>query len=132
MHILAHISLYSAYTADEDSLVVLDNMGDALLNTLQRVFPYVVPIAPRSEKTRSIFCTEKMHSIRHGGRNIRKVGRSRNISCQVTEQKLKDVKAKGKMTNRDPATYGYSMMAAVIREAAAEAMAQDADEYGTY
>ena len=38
-------------------------------------------------------CTEKVHSIRHAVRNIRQVGRSRNITCQVTKAKLKDGKA---------------------------------------
>jgi hypothetical protein len=76
--------------------------------------------------------TEKVHSIMHGSRNLKKVGRSRNISTQTTESKLKDVKAKGHMTNRDPATYGYSIMAAEIREAAAQQMAIDADQYGMY
>jgi hypothetical protein len=68
----------------------------------------------------------------HGSRNLKMVARSRNISTQTTESKLKDIKAKGHMTNRDPATYGYSIMAAEIREAAAQQMAIDADQYGMY
>ena len=110
----------------------LDRKGQALLNTLERVFPYRVKLAPRSNESRSTWCTEKVHSIVHGSRNLKKVGRSKNISCQTTESKLKDVKAKGHMTNRDPATYGYSIMAAEIREAAAQQMAIDADQYGMY
>jgi hypothetical protein len=120
------------HTADDDTHADLDRKGKALLNTLERVFPYRVKIAPRSDESRSIWNTEKVHSILHGSRNLKKVGRSRNISCQVTESKLKDVKAKGHMTNRDPATYGYSIMAGAIREAAAQQMAIDADQYGMY
>jgi len=117
---------------DDDSLSRLDDMGEALIQTLQRVFPYTVKLAPRSGLTRSIWCTEKVHSILHGSHNIRQVGRSRNISCQVTEAKLKDAKAKGTMTNKNPATYGYSIMFAEVRECAARQMAQDADQFGTY
>ena len=120
------------HTADDNTHEDLDRKGQALLNTLERVFPYRVKLAPRSNESRSTWCTEKVHSIVHGSRNLKKVGRSKNISCQTTESKLKDVKAKGHMTNRDPATYGYSIMAAEIREAAAQQMAIDADQYGMY
>lgn len=107
-------------------------MGEALLDTLQRVFPYTVKLAPRSALTRSIWCTEKVHSIVHGSRNLRCVGRSRNITCQVTESRLKGLKAKGHMTNRHQATYGWSIMRAEIRECAAQEMARQADARGAH
>ena len=44
--------------------------------------------------------------------------------------RLKDVKGKAHMSNLDPATYGYSIMAAEIWETAAQDMAVDADRYG--
>ena len=107
-------------------------MGNELIATLQRVFPYRVKVAPRSDKTRSVWSTEKVHSIIHGARNIEQMGRSRNISCQPTECKLKDVKGKGHLTNKNPATYGFSIMNAEAREASGQQMAQDADELGAY
>ena len=91
-------------------------MGEALLDTLQRVFPYTVKLSSQSQQTRSIWCTEKVHSILHGSHNLRRVGRSRNITCQVTESRLKALKAKGHMTNRNPDTYGMSIMRAEVRE----------------
>ena len=122
--------LYRAEEADDDSNARLTTMGNDLIDTLQRVFPYRVKVAPRSDKTRSIWCSEKVHSIVHGARNIEEMRRSRNISCQPTECKLKDVKGKGHLTNRNPATYGFSIMNAEAREASAQQMAQDADELG--
>ena len=109
-------------------------MGEALLDILERVFPYTVKLSAQSEsaQTRSIWCTEKVHSVVHGSRNLRGVGRSRNITCQVTESRLKGLKAKGHMTNRDPATYGLSIMRAEVRECAAQEMAREADSRGTY
>ena len=118
--------------ADGASHTRLDSMGEALLDTLQRVFPYTVKLAPRSALTRSIWCTEKVHSIVHGSRNLRAVGRSRNITCQVTESRLKGLKAKGHMTNRHQATYGWSIMKAEIRECAAQEMARQADARGAH
>ena len=124
--------MYRADELDEDSNAQMDTKGRNLIETLQRVFPYTVKVAPRSDKTRSVWSTEKVHSILHGSRRIEDMGRSRNISCQPTECKLKDVKAKGHMTNRNPATYGYSIMQAEAREASAQQMAQDADENGEF
>lgn len=118
--------------ADDVSHARLDSMGEALLDTLERVFPYTVKLAAQSAQTRSIWCTEKVHSVVHGSRNLRSVGRSRNITCQVTESRLKGLKAKGHMTNRDPATYGLSIMRAEVRECAAQEMAREADSRGMY
>jgi hypothetical protein len=122
--------LYRAEESDDDSNARLTTMGNDLIDTLQRVFPYRVKVSPASDITRSVWSTEKVHSIIHGARNIEEMGRSRNISCQPTECKLKDVKGKGHLTNRNPATYGFSIMNAEAREASAQQMAQDADEQG--
>ena len=107
-------------------------MPQTEIATLQRVFPYRVKVTHNSDKTRSVWNTEKVHSIVHGARNIEEMGRSRNISCQPTECKLKDVKGKGHLTNKNPATYGFSIMNAEAREASGQQMAQDADELGAY
>jgi len=93
---------------DDDSNSRLTTMGNDIMDTLQRVFPYRyrVTVAPKSDITCSVcqWSTEKVHSIVHGARNIEEMGRSRNISCQPTECKLKDVKGKGHLTNKNPAS----------------------------
>ena len=121
---------YRAEESDDGTLPNLDRKGRDLLVTLETVFPHKIRLSQTI--TRSMFCTEKVHSVTHGSHTIKHMGRSRNVSCQVTECKLKDVKAKGHMTNRDPATYGFSIMQAEARESSARMMAQDADELGTH
>ena len=107
--------------------------GVDLLDTLQKVFQYAVKLPGKGNRaTRSMWCNEKVHSILHGSRNIRQVGRSKNITCQVTESRHKTVKAKGHMTNRNPATYGLSILNAEARDSAAQLMAQDADALGMH
>ena len=66
----------------------------------------------------------------HGSYNIRKVGRSKNITCQATESKHRDIKAKGHMTNKKPGEYCKGVMQGEARESAAQRMVQDADERG--
>ena len=121
---------YRAEESDDGTVPNLDRKGRDLLTTLETVFPHKVRLSQTI--TRSMFCTEKCHSVTHGSHTIEHMGRSRNVSCQVTECKLKDVKGKGHMTNRDPATYGFSIMQAEARESSARMMAQDADELGTH
>ena len=80
--------LYRQPESDEDnSLPRLEERGMDLLDTLQTVFPYTVKLPGKANRaTRSMWCNEKVHSILHGSRNIRQVGRSKNITCQVTVQ----------------------------------------------
>ena len=124
--------LYRQPESDEDSsLPRLEEMGKELLSTLQTVFPFTVKVAGKSNtETRSMWCNEKVHSILHGSRNIRSVGRSKNITCQVTESKHRDIKAKGHMTNKKPGEYCKGIMLGEARESAAQRMVQDADERG--
>ena len=72
-----------------------DEMGVDLLDTLQKVFSFTVKLPGKGNRTRSMRCNEKVHSILHGLYNIRQVGRSKNITCQVTESRHKTVEAKG-------------------------------------
>ena len=120
--------MYLRVIADNASHARLDAMGEALLDTLHPVFPYTVKMSSQSQQIRSIWCTEKVHFILYCSHNLRRVGRSRNITCQVTESRLKALKAKGHMTNRNPDTYGMSsIMRAEVRECAAQEMAREAD-----
>ena len=124
--------LYRQPESDEDSsLPRLEEMGKELLSTLQTVFPFKVKLSAHGNSTfRSMWCNEKVHSIVHGSRNIRQVGRSKNITCQVTESKHRDIKAKGHMTNKKPGEYCKGIMQGEARESAAQRMVQDADERG--
>ena len=124
--------LYRQPESDEDSsLPRLEEMGKELLSTLQTVFPFSVKLAGKSNTAiRSMWCNEKVHSIVHGSYNIRKVGRSKNIACQATESKHRDIKAKGHMTNKKPGEYCKGVMQGEARESAAQRMVQDADERG--
>lgn len=124
--------LYRQPESDEDSsLPRLEEMGKELLSTLQTVFPFTVKLTGTSKTaSRSMWCNEKVHSVVHGSRNIRRVGRSKNITCQVTESKHRDIKAKGHMTNKKPGEYCKGVMQGEARESAAQRMVQDADERG--
>ena len=126
--------LYRQQESDEDSsLPRLEAMGKELLSTLQTVFPFTVKIAWQSKiATRSMWCNEKVHSIVHGSRNIRRVGRSKNITCQVTESKHRVIKAKGHMTNKKPGEYCKGVMQGEARDSAAQRMVQDADALGIH
>ena len=53
--------LYRAEEADDDSNARLTRMGNELIATLQRVFPYRVKIAPRSDKTSSVWTLTLEH-----------------------------------------------------------------------
>ena len=57
---------------------------------------------------------------------------SKKITCQGTESRHKTVKAKGHMTNRNPATYGLSILNTKARDSATQMMAQDTDTSATY
>ena len=78
---------------DEAALARLSDMGRALLISLERVFPFRVRLSATT--TRSMWCTEKVHSILHAPRLIRQCGRSKNVTCQVTEARHTGVKVKG-------------------------------------
>ena len=55
---------------------------------------------------------------------------SKNITCQVTESRHREIKAKGHMTNKKPGEYCLGVMRGEARESAAQRMVQDADERG--
>ena len=113
---------------DDDDIDRLTDMGKALLTTLENVFPFKVTGA---SGLRSMWSNEKVHSILHAPRTLRRMGRSQNVSCQVTETRHKGVKRKGSRTNRNPGTAGLSLMKAELRESACQRMADALDETGT-
>ncbi len=93
----------------DDDVSRLTDMGEALLSTLVRVFPFKVRVGRVS--FRSMWCNEKVHSILHAPRTLVRMGRSQNVSCQVTETSHKGVKRKGSRSNRNISepccTYSY-------------------------
>lgn len=58
---------------DDDDVARLTDMGKALLGTLERVFPFKVRYGKYTE--RSMWCTEKVHSILHVPRTLQRMGR---------------------------------------------------------
>ena len=115
---------------DDDDVAQLTAMGKALLSTLERVFPFKVRVGKGGEYLRSMWCNEKIHSILHAPRTLVRMGRSQNVSCQVTETMHKGVKKKGSRTNRNPGTSGMSIMKTELKEAACQRMADALDETG--
>ena len=111
---------------DDDDVERLTDMGRALLGTLESVFPFQVKVGRFT--WRSMWCNEKVHSILHAPRTLERMGRSQNVSCQVTETSHKGVKRKGARTNRNPATAGMSIMKTQLREAASQRMGDALDE----
>ena len=117
---------------DDDDIDRLTDMGKALLTTLEQVFPFKVRVGTtEASGFRSMWSNEKVHSILHAPRTLRRMGRSQNVSCQVTETRHKGVKRKGSRTNRNPGTAGLSLMNAEMRESACQRMADALDETGT-
>jgi hypothetical protein len=114
---------------DDDDVAQLTAKGQALLSTLERVFPFKVRIGS-GDVWRSMWCNEKVHSILHAPRTIVRMGRSQNVNCQVTESSHKTVKRKGSRTNRNPGTSGMSIMKTQLRESACYRMADHLDATG--
>ena len=121
--------LYRKEEPDESDVERLTAMGKELLKTLERTFPFRVKIG-NGLATRSMWCNEKVHSILHAPRNLMRMGRSKNISCQVTETRHKSIKLKGTKTNRKPGTMGLSIMKQEVRESAMEGLAMKMDRHG--
>ena len=95
----------------------LDEMGKDLLENMKATFLHF------AEKTdKSVWCTEKIHSILHANENIKLSGRSWNSDTQVTEMKHKTIKVKAKNTNNQH-TFGLSLLLSEMRADAVKALA---------
>jgi hypothetical protein len=126
--------LYRKEEPDEGDTERLAAMGQKLLTTLETVFPFKVIVGfkrilqPGERQTlRSMWCNEKIHSILHGPRNLMRMGRSKNFSCQVTELRHKGIKIKALKSNKNPASIGYSILYQELRDSALVNMAQYLD-----
>ena len=58
---------------DDDDVARLTDMGKALLSTLERVFPFTSRYGKYT--VRSMWCNEKVHSILHVPRTLKRMGR---------------------------------------------------------
>jgi hypothetical protein len=58
---------------DDDVVARLTDMGKALLVTLEKVFPFQVRYGKYT--LRSMWCNEKVHSILHVPRTLKRMGR---------------------------------------------------------
>jgi len=129
-------SMYRSRTLQDTQVQDMDEKGEALLETLQRVFPHFV-ITTRKDGTvvrRSKWCTEKTHSIKHGGSNYRSAGRCRNYTVQALETQHKfAVKAVAPNTNNQAAV-GESILLSNIRRESSEsqALASQIDRTGMW
>ena len=93
-------------------IVTLDTKSRQALDTLhwrlQRMIPYSVTLA--GGRQRSVWCTEKAHSMTHLGDNYHTVDRIRTATTQVTETRMKSaVKTKACKTNNQ-ASFGQSLL----------------------
>ncbi len=79
--------MYRAEALHVTEIKQLDTMGHNALENLQKVFPYGV--WHKNGTFRSLFCTEKQHSMTHWADNYTTVGCIRIISTTVTETRMK-------------------------------------------
>ena len=107
--------LYRQGDINAPALDVLDTMGRDLLDSLPVIFQHV-----SATTGKSVWCTEKVHSILHARENIKRSGRCRN--AQVTEMKHKTIKEKARNTNNQR-TFGLSLLISELRADAAAALA---------
>jgi hypothetical protein len=71
---LSWYHLYRKPEPDEDDVARLTDMSEALLSTLEHVFPFKVRVG-KNGTMRSMWCNEKVHSILHAPRTLRRMGR---------------------------------------------------------
>jgi hypothetical protein len=100
--------MYRARNLTEDETQHLDVKGKEVLRTLVSAFPqHGVTLSDGT--FRSAFCGEKPHSILHGGRNIRFMGRCKNYNTVAPETRHKQTKRKTHKTNNH-FTIGMSIL----------------------
>ena len=121
--------MYREEALSVTEIVTLDTKSRQALDTLQRVFPYSVTLA--GGRQRSVWCTEKAHSITHWGDNYHTVGRIRTATTQVTETRMKSaVKTKARKTNNQ-ASFGQSLLKNNMEVEAAMELLRHLDETGS-
>ena len=82
---------------------------------------------------RSVWCTEKAHSMKHWGDTYATAGRAKNASTMVTETRMKSrsaVKVPAKKTNNHSESFGKSMLRNNMMMEAAMELSLHADRSG--
>lgn len=115
-----YLRWYHLYRQGENNELALDRLdatGVALLEDLKRIFPYC------NDDGSSLWCTEKVHNaFLHAKDNIKRSGRCRNLSTQVTEMKHKGMKDQALLSNNHH-TLGLSILRAAAKADAAACLA---------
>ena len=107
----------------------LEDKGAEILDTLQRVFPFFHKL--KNGTQRSVWCTEKPHSIKHWGDTYATAGRAKNASTMVTETRMKSaVKIPAKKTNNHSDSFGKSILRNNMMMEAAMELSLHADRSG--
>ena len=120
--------MYRAEALTVPEITTLDTKSRQALHTLQTVFPFYVTLQDGTR--RSLFCTEKPHSITHWADTYYTIGRCRTASTQVTETRMKSaVKTKAKNTNNQ-ASFGMSLLKHNQNVEAAIELSRHLDEKG--
>jgi hypothetical protein len=99
--------MYRARHLTEDEITHMDGKGKELLDSLVSTFPHGVTLSDGT--FRSLFCSEKPHSIIHAGRNYRFMGRPKNYNTVAPETRHKETKRKTHKTNNH-CTVGKSIL----------------------
>ena len=121
--------MYRTEALSVTEIVTLDTKSSQALDTLQLVFPYSVTLAGGSQ--RSVWCTEKEHSMMHWGDKYHTVSRIRTATAQVTKTSIKSaVKTKAHKTNNQ-ASFGQSLLKNNMEVEAAMELSRHLDGTGS-
>ena len=123
---------YRSRRLPEPQVESMRQNGLELIETLQTVFPHEVTYTRQNGSVyrRSVWCTEKVHSIKHCGENYREAGRCKNYSTQALETRHKSaLKAVAHKTNNQ-ASVGGSVLRANLQLEANQDLARHIDRKG--
>ena len=104
------------------------------MDTLQTVFLHEVTYTRKNgiAYRRSVWCTEKVHSIKHCGENYQAVVQCKNYTTQTLETRHKSaLKAVAHKTNNQ-ASVGDSVLRAKLHLEANENLARQLDRKGAH
>ena len=120
--------MYRAEALTVPEITTLDRKSREALHTLQTVFPFYVTL--QNGTRRSVWCTEKPHSMTHWGDNYHTVGRCRTASTATPGTRMKTaVKKPAKNTNNHD-SFGMSLLKHNQNVEAAMELSRHLDEKG--
>ena len=125
---------YRSRRLTEPQVESMHENGVDLIDMLQTVFPHEVTYTRTNGSVyrRSVWCTEKVHSIQHCGENYREAGRCKNYTTQTLETRHKSaIKTVAHKTNNQ-ASVGGSVLRSNIELEASEDLARQIDRKGAH